>query len=310
VTTPATVTASVAGNVFFAGADEIAVITAIFTVNGVPTSPTPSPPTLTVTDPNGNVTTPSVTTVSAGKFTASIPSSTEGIWAYTWDGAGTASGIYSGTWTVGTTALNTFYTSLEEMKTRLGITKTTDDLQLTGAVQAASRSVDEITGRFFWQTASTEVRTYIPESIYEQSIDDLVSLTSLKADRDGDGTYEETWVQNTDFQLYVASGMYNRNRFGELWPWTGFNIVGPKFIPIVWPWSHLDRLQVTGVHGWPAVPDAVKESTRIAAANLFRRKDAPFGVAGFGEFALRLTQQDPTVMGLLHRYIRGDRVGV
>ena len=96
----------------------------------------------------------------------------------------------------------------------------------------------------------------------------------------------------------------------RLWPWTGFNIVGPKFIPIVWPWSHLDRLQVTGVHGWPAVPDAVKESTRIAAANLFRRKDAPFGVAGFGEFALRLTQQDPTVMGLLHRYIRGDRVGV
>ena len=57
----------------------------------------------------------------------------------------------------------------------------------------------------------------------------------------------------------------------------------------MWPWSHQDRIQVTGVFGWPAVPLAVKQAALIAAADLFRLKDAPFGVAGFGEFAV----QDP-----------------
>ena len=105
-------------------------------------------------------------------------------------------------------------------------------------------------------------------------------------DSDGDGTYEETWTLGTDFALEVAPGQYNTAAKGEPWPYTGFTIIGPKYIPIVWPWSHLDRIQVTGVFGWPAVPLAVKQAALIAAADLFKLKDAPFGVAGFGEFGV------------------------
>lgn len=50
-------------------------------------------------------------------------------------------------------------------------------------------------------------------------------------------------------------------------------------------------------------------ATLIAAADLFRRKDAPFGVAGFDGFAIRL-QQNPIILQLLKRYITGQRVGV
>jgi len=64
------------------------------------------------------------------------------------------------------------------------------------------------------------------------------------------------------------------------------------------------------VFGWPAVPRNVKTASLIAAAQIFRIKDAPFGVAGFGEFGVVRIQQNPQVMWLLRRYITGQRVGV
>jgi hypothetical protein len=67
---------------------------------------------------------------------------------------------------------------------------------------------------------------------------------------------------------------------------------------------------VTGVFGWPAVPANVKQAALIAAADLFRLKDAPFGIAGFGEFGVVRVQANPRVMSLLRRYITGQRVGV
>jgi hypothetical protein len=297
----------VSATVYYAGADEMAILTNTFSVAGTPTDPTSV--TLTVTDPTGAQTTPSTTHVSTGKYSATISCTLQGIWSYEWDGSGTASDITAGTWTVGTVALNQFYCSNEELKSRLGIGDTADDFEVTLAVQAASRLVDEICGRFFWRTAATEVRTYVPSSYYDQDIDDLVSVTTLKADRDGDGVYEETWTLGTDYQLQVAPWHFNPAALGEQWPYTRLNIIGPKFVPVVWPWSHLDRIQVTGVFGWPAVPLAVKQAALVAAADLFRQKDAPFGIAGFGEFAMRV-QQNPTVMRLLHRYINGSRVGV
>ena len=293
--------------VFYAGADELAVLTNTFTVAGVPTDPTTV--TLTVTDPAGAQTTPSTTHVSTGKYSATISCTLAGLWAYEWDGSGTASDITAGTWTVGPVTVNQAYCSAEELKSRLGIGDTADDFEVGLAVAAANGTIEEITGRYFWRGPSTDVRTYIPTSIYQQTIDDLVSVTSVKVDRDGDGVYEETWTSGTDYQLYVWPGHYNTTAFGETWPYTGFNIVGPKFIPVVWPWSHLDRIQVTGVFGWPAVPRNVKQAALIAAADLFRLKDAPFGIAGFGEFAMRI-QQNPRVMQLLSRYIAGERAGV
>jgi len=292
--------------VFYTDANEFATLQNIFKVNGVPTDPTTVA--LTITDPTGATTTPSPAHTGTGTYTANVACTVTGTWTYLWEGTGTASDAIAGTWTVTTVALNQRYCSVEEVKSRLGIPDTSDDLELQLAVEAASRSVDEVTRRYFWR--GTSVRTYIPESIYYQSTDDLVSVTTLAVDRDGDGVYEETWTQGTDYQLQVGLGKFNATAKGEQWPYTGFNIVGPKFIPITWPWSHLDRIQVTGVFGWPAVPLAVKQAALVTAADLFRLKDAPFGVAGFGEFGAVRIQANPRVMSLLQRYINGQRAGV
>ena len=293
--------------VFYQDANEFATLQNIFKVSGVPTDP--STVTLTVTDPTGATSAPSVTHVSAGTYTANVACTVAGVWTYLWEGTGTASDAVAGTWTVVTVALGQNYCTVEELKSRLGITDTSDDFELGLAAAGASRAIDEITGRYFWR--GTDTRTYIPESISRQSLDDLVSVTSLKVDRDGDGVFEETWTQGTDYALEVAPGKYNAAAKGEQWPYTAAQVItGGKLFPFTWMWSHLDRIQVTGVFGWPAVPLNVKNAAIIAGAQIFRIKDAPFGVAGFGEFGVVRVQSNPQVMWLLHRYINGQRIGV
>jgi hypothetical protein len=293
--------------VFYNDVNEIATLTNVFKVSGVPTDATLA--TLTITDPTGAVTIPAVTHSGTGTYTANVACPVTGIWTYLWEGTGTASDAVAGTWTVTTVALNQRYCSVEELKSRLAIPDSSDDLELTLAVEAASRSVDEICGRYFWR--GTDTRTYVPQSLYGQQLDDIVSVSTFKVDFDGDGVFEQTWTQGTDYALTVSPGKYNTAAKGETWPWTGFQVIGTsKFAPFVWPWSHQDRYQVTGVFGWPAVPLAVRQAALIAAADLFRLKDAPFGVAGFGEFGVVRVQQNGRVLALLRRYITGQRVGV
>jgi len=297
----------VSATVFYQDANEFATLQNIFKISGVPTDPTTV--TLTITDPTGATSAPSVTHVSAGTYTANVACTVAGVWTYLWEGTGTASDAVAGTWTVVTVALGQNYCTVEELKSRLGITDTSDDFELGLAAAGASRAIDEITGRYFWR--GTDTRTYIPESISRQSLDDLVSVTSLKVDRDGDGVFEETWTQGTDYALEVAPGKYNAAAKGEQWPYTAAQVItGGKLFPFTWMWSHLDRIQVTGVFGWPAVPLNVKNAAIIAGAQIFRIKDAPFGVAGFGEFGVVRVQSNPQVMWLLHRYINGQRIGV
>jgi len=305
----------VSATVFFNDQNEIATLSNVFKISGTPTDPTAA--ILLVTDPAGVATTynwpggpNTLTHGTAGVFSQNVACSAviDGIWTWKWTGTGTASDAAEGTWTV-TRIDQTLYATVEEVKSRLGITDTQDDFELTLAVQAASRSIDEICGRYFWR--GTDTRTYIPESMWRQSVDDLVSVTTLKVDRDGDGVYEETWTSGTDYALEVAPGRYNTGSKGEQWPYTAFTVINSgKLLPFIWPWWHLDAIQVTGVFGWPAVPLAVKQAALIAAADLFKLKDAPFGVAGISDLGALRVKDNPMITKLLARYMNGQRVGV
>jgi gp6-like head-tail connector protein len=299
----------VGATVFYAGQDEQATLTNTFQVNGVNTDPTSV--TLTVTDPTGAVTTPAVTKTGTGVYTATISCTTDGIWVYKWDGTGAASDIQEGSWTVGPSTLSQRYCTVEELKSRLGITDTADNFELNRAVEEASRYVDEITGRYFYR--ATDTRTYVPESISRLGIDDLATTTGLavKVDRDGDGTFEETWTLGTDYALEVAPGRYNTGAKGEPWPYTAIVVItGGKLFPFTWMWSHLDRVQVTGTFGWPAVPMNVREAALITAADTYKLREAPFGVMGFGEMGVVRVGANMRVQSLLRRYINPSRVGV
>lgn len=300
-----------------AGGNDLAQLTQTFLVNGVDTDPTSV--SVVITDPTGTSTTHTyqgaspadVTKVGTGIYQLNVGCTIVGLWGYVWVGTGTASDIQPGTFTVNpASTVNQFYTSVEEVKDRLGITDTNSDFQLQTAVQAAARAVEGYCGRYFYQV--TETRTFMPYSIWEQPLDDVVSISSVAVDMDGDGTFEQPWVQNVDYQLVFGLYEFNLLSTGEARPYTQIRVInaagGGRFFPFIWPFAPLNRIQVTGVWGWPAVPFGVKQATMQVAAEFFKLKDAPFGLIGTSEFGVvRVPKQNPYVAKLLQPYIHPRR---
>jgi hypothetical protein len=294
-----------AATVFFQGSSELATLTNTFSVTGVPTDPTTV--SLAITDPTGTTTTytyaaSQITRSATGVYTKDITCSTAGQWTYTWTGTGTAADVQSGTWDVFETTLGRLYATVDALKSRLGITTTSSDFELHGACFAASRAIEQECERTFWRTASSEVRTVEPCDYYWLKLpefNDLTSVTTLKTDGDGDGVFETTWT-TSDYQLLP----YNTSAGPESRPYTKIKCVGSRLFPV--PYNaplRNDRVQITGVFGWPTVPWAIKQAALILAADTFKLKDAPFGVASFGDFAMRVGN-NPRTMSFLAPYKR------
>jgi hypothetical protein len=310
----------VGATVFFqnAGGNDTATLQMIFQVTGSPADPTAV--SCVITDPTGAATTHTfggpapadITKLSTGTYQLLIGSTIVGMWSYVWIGTGTASEVDAGTWHVNpASTIHQFYTSVEELKSRLNISDTVSDFELELAVQAAARAVESYCGRFFYQIAET--RTYVPYDLYELPVDDLVSVTSMATDQDGDGVFEQSWVAGTDFQLSFGIWEFNANVTGEARPYTHIRAInavgGGKFFPYTWPFSRLDRIQIVGVWGWPAVPYRVKQAALQIASELFKLKDSPFGLAGTSEFGMvRLPRGgNPYVASLLCDYASSMR---
>jgi hypothetical protein len=128
-----------------------------------------------------------------------------------------------------------------------------------------------------------------------------VSITTLKTDTDRDGVFETTWSAS-DYQLKPV----NPTIGAEPGPYTLIKAVGSKVFPPLPPWPLLrdEAIQVTGIWGWDSVPYAVRAATGILAAELFKLKDAPFGVAGFGDLGVVRIKDNPIVDRLLGPYKR------
>lgn len=239
-----------------------------------------------------------------------------GHYIYTWTSTGTGAGVAFGELDVfdplaeESTAPVTDYCTIEQLKQRLSIFDTTDDAQASLAVQGASRAIEGATGRYFWKGADT--RTYVPESIWSQTVDDLVSVTTLKTDQDGDGVFETTWTAGTDYELALGDRSYNTGATGEQRPYTQVKVIsGGKLFPFTWAFTRQDRIQVAGTFGWPAIPVTITQVALQLSAELFKMKDAPFGVAGVADLGIVRIQQTPLMYTLIQPYIRGARkVGV
>lgn len=288
--------------VFYSSSNELATLTNTFSVSGTATDPTAV--TLVVLPPSGTSATytypASITKTSTGIYTKDVTCNEAGVWHYRWEGTGTASDAVDGTWTVFDATGGKLYATVEELKSRLGIGDTVDDFELRLAVETASRAVDDFCGRHFWRGTAT--KTFTPDSPYWVKIDDLVSATTLATDATGDGTFETTWSAS-DYQLYPL----NATTGSESRPYTRFVAVGTLTFPTPWTYSYArgDRVQVVGVFGWPAVPAAVKTAALILAADAFKIKDAPFGIAGgMGEWGPVRVRDNPRAVALLRPYRR------
>ncbi len=285
--------------VLFAGSAEIVRLTNTFTVADVATDPTTV--TLAVTSPSGSTTSytfdaAEITKVSTGVYRRDVACTEAGIWRDTWTGTGTASDVERGSFTV-QPSTSQLYATVDELKSRIGLSDDDDDFELAVVIESASRAVDTWCDRWFYR--AEETRTYQAWDRNRVEIDDLVSVTTVKTDASGDGTFETTWSA-TDYQLLP----FNPARGGEVWPYDSLYAIGALPFPLPCYGGRLDRVQVVGVFGWPAVPANVKEAALIMAADAFKAKDAPFGVAGYGDFGPIRVRDNPMATRLLKRYRR------
>lgn len=167
------------------------------------------------------------------------------------------------------------------------------------AVAATSRAIDRHTHRRFWKDPAVVIRVFDVCDPCTALVDDIADMVGLvvKVDNTGTGTYATTWT-GTDYQLRPL----NADADGGAYSWRQIGALGGKYFPA--PFRGYPNLQVTAKWGWSAIPDEVSEAAILKAVSLFRRKDAPFGVAGFAEFgAVRITRRDPDVIDLLSPYV-------
>lgn len=168
------------------------------------------------------------------------------------------------------------------------------DSDIATAITSASRAIDDECGRRFWEDPADVTRYYERTDVDLVVIDDLATLTSVKIDPDGMGTFSQAWTQNTDFMF----GPENAAADGV--PWTAIYRL-PTSGSYLFP-AGRRRIQVIGKFGWPAVPAQVVEATGIYASRLLKRaREAPFSVAGMGfdGVAIRIPKVDPDIAILL-----------
>lgn len=193
-------------------------------------------------------------------------------------------------------AIENGYCTLAEVKSALRITDSTDDSLLEKAIEGASRRIDGYTGRFFYQQSAT-ISMYTRDIYTVQLQNDLVSVTTLKTDDDGDGTFEDTWTANTDYQLQPLNTVLQSR------PYNRVVAVGGKTFPIMIQ-PDLPGVQINGVWGWSAVPDDVREACVLLSMRGFARYNAALGVVGFADMAIQVRSVDPDVRDMLSPYVQ------
>lgn len=190
-------------------------------------------------------------------------------------------------------AITNGYTTLANVKRSLDISDSVDDALLELCITAASRAIDNMTERTFFQGTAT--RVFVPDDSFFCPIDDLYELTTLKTSDDADQEFDIVWT-STDYQLEPLNASLN----GTEWPYTGIRAVGDYLWPTV---GSEATVQVTGVFGWPSVPVAIEQACILQSARYFKRADSPMGVAGFDAMGVvRLSNVDPDIYTLLEPY--------
>lgn len=142
------------------------------------------------------------------------------------------------------------YATLNDIKKLLAVEGAGDNEQLLRALEAASRQIEKLTGRYFY---CYEGIKYLDGGGSKMWLsEDILSISLLKIDQDGDGVYEST-LATSDYILYSLND-YPKIRL-ETNPngnYSGFAYGIPKGI------------QITGVFGYADSAIPYEERTTLS----------------------------------------------
>lgn len=202
------------------------------------------------------------------------------------------------------TITNGYVTLAEALAEIGGTNNTSSDARLEQAVEAASRQIDDYTGRKFWQDPTVTTRTYYPDDAYELhsapgAVLDISTTTGLvvKIDEGDDGTFNTTLTINTDFIVQPT------NASADGMPFTSLRIVGGSYSLPRWG-SGRPGVSVTAKFGFASVPEPVKQACLVQAVLLYKATDAAMGGLSFGDGAFMRVRGglNPIAQSLVDRY--------
>ena len=202
-------------------------------------------------------------------------------------------------------AISNGYCTLAELKTYTGLSGSGQDDNLENAIESASREIDAICGRFFYQTGS-EAKTFTPKYTTYIEVPDISTPSGLALllDTTDDGTHNKTLTINTDFYTKPLDA--------------GNEVVGVQYQPITeiaildtrsserFDTSIVKQIKITCQWGWSAVPHSIRQATFLQATRLWKRKDSPFSTYGNPETGTGelFNKFDPDALKLIKRYIK------
>lgn len=153
------------------------------------------------------------------------------------------------------------------------------------AIQAASSWLDDYFDTTFYAVTATQ---YFTARWYDLlHVPDLLTVTTLKTDEDGDGTYETTWT-TSDYRLEPVNAAARRNPI----PYRQIRIkeVSGSYN---FPTGVEYGVEIAGTWGYCTAanrPAEIKQWTLLMAHRLWRRKDAIFGIAGTPALGVQVVQ--------------------
>lgn len=173
-----------------------------------------------------------------------------------------------------------------------------NDLSMEIAIEVAGQEISDYCGRDFARTTG-QTRYFTARCTSHLLTDDILAVTALRTDADGDGVFETT-LSSTAYLLApynAAAGIYPA-------PYTSVLIPGyssgslPTFergVQIVGDWGYAT-----------AVPPIVKKACLFQAARSYRAKDAPFGTVGGRDFgqAFQSAGNENAAGMSLHPFVR------
>lgn len=191
------------------------------------------------------------------------------------------------------------YASLAALKARMGIpdSNTARDDELTQRLVSASTDINSWTHRQFGRAEdATTRRFYAGRSGVDThdfwTTDDLVITPYVN------GVAGTAWDTST-LELEPMDGIVNET---PGWPYRRISYpMGDHPLIRALSWAGY-RIYVTAKWGWATVPENVVTSCLMLAVADDKAKDAPFGVAGFGDYAVRI-RQNPMVEEKLRDYV-------
>ena len=203
---------------------------------------------------------------------------------------------------------HTQYVDKTDLKTYIGLSGSGQDTNIDNAINGASRLIDKICGRHFWQDDAVTEKYYTPINHYYVEVDDISTTTGLivQLDTTDNGAYDKTITLDTDFVLKPFNPQVHKiSSTTYYFPHTELNILTTRsdetFDPTI-----IKNIKITAKFGWSAVPEAISQATLIQATRLWKRKDTPFNVFGNEQTGQRelFSKIDPDALQLIKGYVK------